>query len=363
MADLITDIVSDLRATQKQKKTDTQFGILGVDKFASEPAEYLTTGVSLLDWAITGRSDRPGLAVGRVVEIFGPESCGKSLLLLNILGHAQRAGHVAGLTDTERAEGVEFATGMGGVDPSSLLISYARTVEGVLDAISDSITSVRKKTKAYREAGMPEPVYVHGLDSWAGLCTRDELTVRMDRNSALALRARQLKLWMTKEIDRISDDRVVLIATNHEIANIGNPMNPTTTPGGGGWRFFASTRVALRAVGRITVGVDREALGIWVRARVVKNRFDLPYREALFPILFRTGIDDELALVNYCFRKGELGSTKGYATWKGKKYRERDLAQLLREQPAEREELRALAAELFGSVGDIEESPDVVEGV
>jgi recombination protein RecA len=239
--------------------------------------DAIPTGAINLDAAI----GVGGIPRGRITEIFGPESSGKTTLCLHIIANSQRQGGVAAFIDAEHALDIEYARKLG-VDVENLLVSQPDTGEQALEIAELLIRS--------------NAIDVVVIDSVAALVPRAEIEGEMG-DSHMGLQARLMSQALRKLTGAVSRSRTCVIFTNQIREKIGVMFgNPETTTGGRALKFYASVRLDIRRVGAIKDG--QEMTGSRTRVKVVKNKVAPPFKQAEFDVMYNEGISHTGLLID-----------------------------------------------------------------
>ncbi len=321
---------------------ERQFGKGAVMKLGDEEIrriDAIPTGALSLDLAL----GIGGVPRGRIVEIYGPESSGKTSLALHIVAEAQRNGGIAAFIDAEHALDPVYARAIG-VDVDELLISQPDTGEQALE-IADMLI----------RSGALDVVVV---DSVAALVPRAELEGDMG-DTHVGLQARLMSQALRKLAGTINRSQTTAIFINQLREKIGVMFgSPETTPGGRALKFYASVRIDVRRIEAIKNGTDN--VGNRVRAKIVKNKVAPPFRLAEFDIMFGEGISREGSLLDVAVEEGIVRKAGAWYTYDGDQLgqgREKAKA-FLRENP---EVAMQLQDRVLRAVGVIVDEDDVAE--
>jgi recombination protein RecA len=278
---------------------DRQFGKGSVMRLGSDeraPVEVIPTGSIALDVAL----GVGGLPRGRIIEIYGPESSGKTTLTLHAIANVQRAGGIAAFIDAEHALDPNYAQKLG-VDIDALLVSQPDTGEQALE-IADMLI----------RSGAIDLVVI---DSVAALVPEAEIKGEMG-DSHVGLQARLMSQALRKLTGGLNQTKTTAIFINQLREKIGVFFgSPETTAGGKALKFYASVRLDIRRIETLKDGT--EAVGNRTRVKVVKNKMAPPFKQAEFDILYGVGISREGSLIDFGVEHGIVKKSGAWYTYEG----------------------------------------------
>ena len=297
-------------AVQDDRKKALTLAILQIEKNCGKgsimrmgadnrvPIESIPTGALNLDAAI----GIGGIPRGRVTEIYGPESSGKTTLCLHVVANAQRAGGVAAFIDAEHALDIDYAKKLG-VDVENLLVSQPDTGEQALE-----ICEILVRSGA---------VDVIVIDSVAALVPKAEIEGDMG-DSHVGLQARLMSQALRKLTGAIARSRTSVVFINQLREKIGVMFgSPETTTGGKALKFYASLRLDIRRIG--PVKDKEEVTGSQVRVKVVKNKVAAPFKQAEFDIMYAEGISHTSLLVDIGSESGIIDKSGAWYSYNGQR--------------------------------------------
>jgi len=279
--DLALTLADSINKQFKGQNYKTAFFLAGDNDAPTNVHEWISSGCSMLDLAISNRP-RGGFPVGRITEITGLEASGKSLLAAHTLAETQKKGGLAVYIDTESATSSEFLTAIG-VDIKKMLYVPLETIEEIFETIETIVENVRKSDK--------DRLVTIVVDSVMGASTKIEMSAEYDKDGYATSKSIILSKAMRKVTNWIARERICLIFTNQLRTKLGVSFgDPWTTSGGKALPFHSSVRLRLKSIGQIKV--KDSVVGIKTRVTVVKNRMGPPLRSIDYDIYFESGIDN-----------------------------------------------------------------------
>jgi len=277
------------------KEIKTKFGEEAIMKLGEKPhvdVDAISTGSIGLDIAL----GVGGMPRGRIIEIFGPESSGKTTLSLHVIAEAQKKGGICAFVDAEHAMDPEYSKRLG-VKVDELLISQPDTGEQALEIVESLVRSGK--------------IDVIVIDSVAALTPKDEIEGDMGAHH-VGKQARLMSQALRKLTAIVARSKTIVIFINQIRMQIGVMFgNPETTPGGKALKFYTSVRIDIRRIAQIKKG--DEVMGGRVRAKVVKNKVAAPFRQTEFDLMYNEGISREGELL-------ALGEKHGIVLKSGSSY-------------------------------------------
>ncbi|WP_427017003.1 recombinase RecA [Pseudarthrobacter sp. P1] len=311
---------------------DKQFGKGSIMRLGDEvraPIEVIPTGSIALDVAL----GIGGLPRGRVVEIYGPESSGKTTVALHAVANAQKAGGIAAFIDAEHALDPDYAAKLG-VDVDALLVSQPDTGEQALEIMDMLIGS-----------GSLDVVVI---DSVAALVPRAEIEGEMG-DSHVGLQARLMSQALRKITGRLSQTKTTAIFINQLREKIGVFFgSPETTTGGKALKFYASIRIDVRRIQTLKEGA--ESVGNRTKAKIVKNKMAPPFKIAEFDIIYGQGISREGGIIDMGVEHGIIKKSGSWYTYDGDQLGQgmENSRRFLKDNPELAEELERLIKAKLG---------------
>mgnify|MGYP004549126399 CR=1 FL=1 len=320
---------------------EKQFGkgsIMKLGEFTAMNIEAIPTGALSLDIAL----GIGGVPRGRIIEIYGPESSGKTTLALHIISEAQKMNGEVAFIDAEHALDPVYAKNLG-VDIDSLIVSQPDTGEQALEIAEALIRS-----------GALDVIVV---DSVAALVPKAEIDGDMG-DSHIGLQARLMSQALRKLAGAVNKSKTVIIFINQLREKVGVMFgNPETTPGGRALKFYASVRLDIRKIE--TIKQDGEVVGNRARVKVVKNKVAPPFREAEFDIIYGKGISKEGNILDMAVKLDIIEKSGAWFSYQGNRLGQgrENAKKYLRENPEVMAEVEAKIRENFeqafeSSLGD-----------
>ncbi len=304
-------------------------------KGAIAPIDAISTGSISIDYAL----GVGGLPRGRVIEIYGPESSGKTTLSLHVIAEAQKAGGMAAFVDAEHALDAAYAQKLG-IDLDNLLVSQPDNGEQALEIVEVLIRS--------------NSVDVVVVDSVAALVPKAEIEGEMGE-AQMGLQARLMSQALRKLTGVVSKSRTTLIFINQLREKIGVMFgNPETTTGGRALKFYASVRIDIRRIATIKDG--DQVVGGRTRVKVVKNKVAPPFREAEFDVMYGEGISKEGDLLDLAVEKRIVEKSGAWFAYSGERLGQgrENAKQFLKDNPNIRQAIEDRIRRELGLVRDVE---------
>ena len=308
---------------------------------AIAPVESISTGSISIDYAL----GIGGLPRGRVVEIFGPESSGKTTLALQVIAEAQKLGGMAAFVDAEHALDAQYAQKLG-VDLENLLVSQPDHGEQALEIVEVLVRS--------------NSVDVVVVDSVAALVPKAEIEGEMGE-AQMGLQARLMSQALRKLTGVVSKSKTTLIFINQLREKIGVMFgNPETTTGGRALKFYASIRIDIRRIASIKDG--DQVVGGRTRVKIVKNKVAPPFREAEFDVMYGEGISREGDLLDLAVEKRIVEKSGAWFAFGGERLGQgrENAKQFLKENPSVRQ---AVEDRVRKELGLLRETADIAAAV
>lgn len=312
---------------------ERQFGKGSIMKLGESSAkinvEVIPTGALSLDMAL----GVGGLPRGRVVEIFGPESSGKTTVALHVIAQAQKAGGTAAFIDAEHALDANYAARIG-VDIENLYVSQPDTGEQALEIAEYLVRS--------------GAIDVIVIDSVAALVPRAEIEGEMG-DSHVGLQARLMSQALRKLTGVISKSRCTAIFINQLREKVGVMFgNPETTPGGRALKFYSSVRLEVRKIESLKQGSD--VIGNRTRVKVVKNKVAPPFKQADFDIMYGTGISREGCVLDVAVDLGIINKSGAWYSYQEERLGQgrENVKELLKERSELTDELETVVRQQVG---------------
>ena len=282
---LANTLADNINKQFKGQALKTAFFLAGDNDAPTHVTEFISSGCSMLDLAISNRPNG-GFPVGRITEITGLEASGKSLLAAHTLAETQKRGGLAVYIDTEAATSAEFLEAIG-ADLKTMLYVPLETIEEIFETIETIVEGVRKSDK--------DRLVTIVVDSIMGASTKIEMAAEYDKDGYATSKSIILSKAMRKVTNWIARERICLIFTNQLRTKLGVSFGDQwTTAGGKAIPFHASVRLRLKNTGQIKAKINgvEQIVGSKTNVQVVKNRIGPPHRKVDYEIYYDSGIDN-----------------------------------------------------------------------
>jgi recombination protein RecA len=314
-------------AIEEIKQKFGEGAIMKLKEVKPASVDVISTGCISLDLAL----GVGGLPRGRVVEIYGPESSGKTTVALHVIAEAQKKGGVGAFVDAEHALDPEYAKRIG-VNVEELLISQPESGEEALEIV-----------KTLVESGEVDVIVV---DSVAALVPKAEIAGEMGEFE-IGLQARLMSQALRVLSSSIAKTKSIVIFLNQTRMKIGAYGKPETTPGGLALKFYASVRIELKRTAQIKKG--DEIIGNKILAKIVKNKVAAPFKTAEFNIYYNEGISKEADLINTGIKYGVIKKSGSWLEFENKKLGQgiEQAKEFLKQNPNLAEEIRKKIFEAY----------------
>lgn len=320
------------------EKTHGKGAIMRLGDKPVQTYDVISTGSISLDYAL----GIGGVPRGRIIEIFGPESSGKTTTCLHIIAEAQKNGGIAALIDAEHAFDINYAKKLG-VDTDNLILAQPDFGEQALEILDSLIRS--------------NAIDVIVVDSVAALVPRAEIEGEMG-DAHMAVQARLMSQALRKITGVTSKSNTCVIFTNQLRSKIGVVFgNPETTTGGNALKFYASVRLDIRRIGAVKEGND--VVGSRVKVKVVKSKVAPPFKEVEFDILFNEGISKTGELIDLGIEHGVIQKSGAWLTFDGERFQGREqMKSKLKEDPELMSKLEKQVKIKLGMIKTEESQPE-----
>jgi len=314
-------------AIEEIKQRFGEGAIMKLKEVKPASVDTISTGSISLDLAL----GVGGLPRGRVIEIYGPESSGKTTIALHVIAEAQKKGGVGAFVDAEHALDPDYAKRIG-VDVEELLISQPESGEEALEIV-----------KTLVESGEVDVIVV---DSVAALVPRAEVAGEMGEFE-IGLQARLMSQALRVLSSSIARTKSIVIFLNQTRMKIGTYGKPETTPGGLALKFYASVRIELKRTAQIKKG--DEIIGNKILAKIVKNKVAAPFKTAEFSIYYNEGISKEADLINTGIKLGVIKKSGSWLEFENKKLGQgiEQAKEFLKQNPELAEEIKRKILEVY----------------